>query len=263
MHISNFIPMLFTHRTVTNWTDEKDLLLLKEMGGQGIFEYKAGSPEKGGVWQVIASNLNCRNDLFDVLTSRGVRDRFTLLARKYKAKMSKEIKNSGIRGEELAEFELLMEELIALSEESDRKAESETDTAKKNAPAHREKATEIRQQAMETMAQRKKLQAEAADEEVKDKKRRRSGFDTMSWLAKKTKRDAELKEKEMKDQREKKEKETKERNDMMVLLQKQLQVQIDNQQKQQQRQNMIKQQLEGDDAAAATTTNAANVWSCV
>lgn len=63
------------------------------------------------------------------------------------------------------------------------------------------------------------------------------------WLAKKTKRDAELKEKEMKDQREeKRKKEGKERNDMIVLLQKPLQVQIDSQQKQQ---------------------HAANVWSCV
>lgn len=145
--------------------------------------------------------------------------------------MSKEIKSTGIGSEELAGFELLMEELIALSEESDRKAESETENAKKNAPADREKATEIRQQAVETMTQSKKLQAEVADEEVKNKKRRRSGFDTMSWLAKKTKRDAELKEKEMKDQREEKEKERKERNDMMVRLQKQLQVQIHNQQK--------------------------------
>lgn len=49
MHILNFIPLLFIYRTVTNWTDEKDLLLLKEMGGQAIFEYKAGRRERGGV----------------------------------------------------------------------------------------------------------------------------------------------------------------------------------------------------------------------
>lgn len=79
---------------------------------------------------------------------------------------------------------MLMEELIALSEECHRKAESETDTAKKNASADREKAIEIRQQTMdETMAQSKKRQAEAADEGVKHKKRRRSGFDNTSWLA--------------------------------------------------------------------------------
>lgn len=157
MHISNFVPTLFIHRTVTNWIGEKDLLLLKEMGGQGVFEYKAGSRERRGVWQVIASTLNCRNDLFHGLNSREVRDRSTLLARYNKAKMSKEIKSTGIGGEERTEFELPMKELIALSEESERKAESETETAKKkNTSADREKATEIRQRAMETMAQSEK-----------------------------------------------------------------------------------------------------------
>ena len=67
--------MLLNFRSAMNWTEEKDIMLLKEMGGQGIFEYKAGSRERGAVWQVIASNLNCHKDLFDV-TARGVRDRF-------------------------------------------------------------------------------------------------------------------------------------------------------------------------------------------
>ena len=37
------------------------------------------------------------------------------------------------------------------------------------------------------------------DEEVKDKKKRRSGVDTISWLKEKTEIDANLKEKEPKD----------------------------------------------------------------
>ena len=84
-------------------------MLLKEMGGQGIFQniyiniyiiHKAGSRERGAVWQVIASNLNCHKDLFDV-TARGVRDRFTLLSRRYKSKTTQELKDSGTGGEEL------------------------------------------------------------------------------------------------------------------------------------------------------------------
>ena len=58
---------------------------------------------------------------------------------------------------------------------------------------------------METIAQNIKHQAATANEEVKDKKRKRSGFDTMLWLAEKTTRDAEFKEKEIKDQRGKRE----------------------------------------------------------
>ena len=100
-----------------NWTEDKDILLLKEMGGQGIFHYKAGSRERGAVWQLIASNLNCRKDLF-VVTARGVRDRFTLLSRRYKSKTSRELQGSGTGGEELTDYEILIEDMIALNEES-------------------------------------------------------------------------------------------------------------------------------------------------
>ncbi|XP_078382732.1 uncharacterized protein LOC144665364 [Oculina patagonica] len=220
-----------------NWTEEKDVMLLKEMGGQGIFHYKAGSRERGAVWQVIASNLNCHKDLFDV-TARGVRDRFTLLSRRYKSKTSRELKGSGTGGDELTEFELLMEDMIALSEESDKKAAS----ARANANADRQKALEIRKKAMETMGESKKRQADA-DDEVKEKKKRRSGGDTMSWLREKTEIDAKLKEKELEEQKQEKEIERKERNEQMGLLRQQLQMQIDSQQQQQQQQNIMQQQM--------------------
>ena len=53
---SALILMLFNFRSAMNWTEDKDILLLKEMGGQGIFHYKAGGRERGAVWRVIASN---------------------------------------------------------------------------------------------------------------------------------------------------------------------------------------------------------------
>ena len=71
---------------------------------------------------MIVSNLNCHKDLFEV-TARGVRDRFTLLSRWHKSKTSRELKGSGTGGEELTEYEILIEDMIALSEESDKKAE--------------------------------------------------------------------------------------------------------------------------------------------
>lgn len=109
---SALILMLFNFRSAMNWTEDKDILLLKEMGGQGIFHYKAGSRERGAVWQVIASNLNCHKDLFEV-TARGVRDQFTLLSRQHKSKTSRELKGSGTGGEELTEYEILIEDMIA------------------------------------------------------------------------------------------------------------------------------------------------------
>ena len=44
---SALILVLFNFRSSMNWTEDKDILLLKEMGGQGIFHYKTGSREQG------------------------------------------------------------------------------------------------------------------------------------------------------------------------------------------------------------------------
>lgn len=77
------------------------------------------------------------------MTARGVRDQFTLLSRRHISKTSRELKGSGTSGEELTEYEILIEDMIALSEESHEKAESETGNAKANANADRQKALEI------------------------------------------------------------------------------------------------------------------------
>ncbi|KAK2562518.1 hypothetical protein P5673_014186 [Acropora cervicornis] len=195
-----------------NCTEDKDILLLKEMVGQGIFHYKAGSRERGAVSQVIASGTNQRL-----------------------------LKNSETGGEELTEYEILIEDMVALSEESDKKAESEAENAKANANADQQKASEIRKRAMETMGESKKRLA--VDKKVEEKKKRRSGFDTMSWLKEKTEIHAKVKDKELEDQKQKKEIERRERNEQMALLRQQLQMQVESQQQQQQQQNMIQQQL--------------------
>ena len=36
-----------------NWNEDKDILLLKEMGRQGIFHYKARSGEPLGKWLLV------------------------------------------------------------------------------------------------------------------------------------------------------------------------------------------------------------------
>jgi len=96
------------------------------------------------------------------VTARGVWDRFTLLFRRYKSKTSWELKGSGSGGEELTEYEILIEDMIALSEESDKKAESEA----ANADTDWQKTLEIRKKAMETMGESKKRLA--VDEEGED-----------------------------------------------------------------------------------------------
>lgn len=80
---------------------------------------------------------------------------------------------------------------------------------------------------METMGEKKNRLA--VDEEVREKKKRRSGVDNISWLKEKTEIDAKLKEKELEDRKQEKGIERRERNEQMALLRQQLQMQVENQ----------------------------------
>ena len=64
------------------WND-KDFFM-KEMASVGVFQHKSGSRERNQVWQQIATNLNVYPNFFVTLST--VRERFTTLMRKYKAK---------------------------------------------------------------------------------------------------------------------------------------------------------------------------------
>ena len=55
-----------------SWTEEKDILLMREMAAQGIFQFKTGSKERGNIWQAIASNLNGNKDQSLVMSAREV-----------------------------------------------------------------------------------------------------------------------------------------------------------------------------------------------
>ena len=150
-----------------SWTEEKDILLMREMAAQGIFQFKTGSKERGNIWQAIASNLNGNKDLFSYVSSRGCRDRFTLISRRYKAKTAEELKSTGGGSEdEPSEYDLLLEELTHLSEESDKRADTEAETAKKKVSAEKELALEVRKRAMETMGQTSKRSESGESEDV-------------------------------------------------------------------------------------------------
>ena len=226
-----------------SWMEEKDVLLMREMAAQGIFQFKSGSRERSTVWQAIAKNLNGHKDLFHSVTSRGVRDRFTPILRRYKAKNAEELKSTG--EDELSEYDLLLEELTHLSEESDKKANAEDESAKEKISAEKELALDIRKRAMETIGQTSKRTKsdELQDDEIKERKKRRTGGDTLAWLEKKADRDLKYKELQLEEQRKEREFQQRERKEQMELIQKQLQMQGESQKQQQQQQMMRMQQM--------------------
>ena len=230
------------------WTEEKDVMMMKEIAAQGVFQYKFGSRERGNVWNVVAQNLTSHTDLFDGLTERGARDRYTLISRRFKVKISEELKSSGIGGEPQTEYEILLEELVHLSDEAEKRAEIDAKSIKDKANLEKQKALDIRKKAMEKMGETRKRSAEDVEEEeeefqIKEQKKRRRGSETMLWLEKKAERDAKFRELQLEEQRRDREMQRGERKEQLDLQQKQLQMQLENQQQKQQQQTMLMQQM--------------------
>ena len=71
-----------------------------------------GSPERGRIWNSIAESLN-KLDKPKSKVKRSVRERFNLLAEKYKLKIRNEERASGI-SPEITELSVLLEEILAL-----------------------------------------------------------------------------------------------------------------------------------------------------
>ena len=70
------------------WTQDHDLMLLRETAFEDPFQFKKGSPDRGEVWSKIARSLNSSAELKFAVKQRSVRERFALLQAKYKEKMA-------------------------------------------------------------------------------------------------------------------------------------------------------------------------------
>ena len=212
------------------WSESHDILFAREVLVSSLYETRNGSPERGKVLDEIAENLNkLENPLFSV-SKRSLRDRLSLLIKRYKAKVREEDRESGINPED--EIDSLLEEICDKESEWILNPPSESKTKK----AQQDKATaeEIRNKAMETLGETKKWK----ENNVTDgstKKMRRSTGEAIHFLKEKAKADCLLKERELQ-LREK------EQSNSALLLERQSQMQNDMlmfiQQQQQDQQNM-------------------------
>jgi len=209
--------------------------------------YKTRSTEKGKEWETIAINLNdIQNPKFKV-TSRSVRDHYTLITYKKAQQLKEEEKASGIDVTP-TELDILLEEI--LEKQKAAKAEiASGDMLKKNAEKDRASAENIRKQAMERMSETRKREEDDDDDEeipAKKKKTRRSSHEMFGFLEQKVAMDHAIKQEELecrkkeqeaieKREREKldqQEKRAQQQNDTMVAMMEQ------QQQQQQQLQNL-------------------------
>ena len=231
------------------WTESKDLSLLRTIAAEGIFvNTKAGSRERGAAWLNVASALMAESL---TVTARSVRDRYHILAKKWKAKVGAEEKESGGGEKDMTEVEVLLEELVELESESEKVAEQQNEAKKAAAAKEKKQATEMRQRALERFGETRKRQTETEKEEgKKETKRRRSGGGALEWLKEKGESLRELKEKELQDKKEEREIQKMQHeqfvgqlqatqianNDQMKMFQQQMLQQMQQQQHQQQQQ---------------------------
>ena len=146
------------------------------------YKSKPNTPERGQAWESVAQQLNSIHQPIFRVTSRSVRDRFSLLSTKYAHKLRMEEKASGIEVWQSA-LEKLIQEIV--EREKNAKNELESKDRERKSKAEKEKASteEVRKQAMERVAKRKGDNEE--NREKKPKIRRRTA-DAIYYLREKS-----------------------------------------------------------------------------
>ena len=162
------------------WTEQKDVMLAREILLCEPFKYRAGSKERGSVWSQIATNLNTHPGF--TVSQRAVRDRFGILEKKAK-KRKREIENgTGISPED-SELDLALEEIIEKWEAADQEFQLDNQSKAKKLEKDKETAEEMRRMSMETLGASKKRKSDPYESaEEKRCKKRRGGSDTVQFL---------------------------------------------------------------------------------
>ena len=82
------------------WTNNHELALAREVLLLAPYCHKARTAEMGKVWQTMADNLNSHAKLRFLVTKKWVREYRKLLLDKYRTKMQREWRDSGVEVEE-------------------------------------------------------------------------------------------------------------------------------------------------------------------
>ena len=159
------------------WTEQHDNCLCQEILVLEPFKAKKGSIARGQIWDKIANNLNSLEHPQFRVTKRSVRERYTLLSDKFRAKMWDEEKASGIDTDR-SEVEKALKEIAekdAVVEETRQNDKKKVDSAK---------AAETRNRALENLGgtQKRQRKDEVENETEGRTKLRRSGGDTVAYL---------------------------------------------------------------------------------
>ena len=203
------------------WTEEHDVILVREMLANSLFaNTKRGTVQRGRKWSEIAEHLLSVETLRFKVDQRGVRERYSLLAKTYRKKIREEEGASGISTPKLSELDQALEDLIVREDEADRGIQ-ETGAQKRKVKDDKKDAEEIRKRAMERLGDRMKRSENGG----KVKKRRSSGNNTLEYLKERNERIDELRKQELELKKQELQQEERKNENMMKLMSQQLQQQ--------------------------------------
>ena len=131
------------------WSEEHDLMRCREVLVMEPIKYPKQSRQRGGIWGEIAQNLNGLSLPKFTVRTLSVRDRLTLLLKKYKEKMRNEEQGSGMKCDEERELEMALSEIIEKEQAADLKRKENTNTLTKKNENEQALAKESRLKAFE------------------------------------------------------------------------------------------------------------------
>ena len=173
------------------WLQAHDMALMQEILVFEPWEYRHGSSERGNIWERISESLNSLKELQFQVNARSVRDRYKLLADKFKHKERDELNASDI-SPEVTDLDNALSDIVERFDQGDKDMKQKTDKKKAASEADAHKAEEIRKRSLETFSE-----TDARNDLEKPKRQRNSGSDTLVYLREKGEREVKIKENEI------------------------------------------------------------------
>ena len=169
------------------WTMAHDILLCRELLAINPFKAKGKTIQRTKIWEMVVQHREEIHEPPFKVTVRAVRDRCSLLSKKFRKRMASEQKASGI-SPEMSELDILFEELPGVEDQSEEKRLSESEEKNKKTEQDRAKAVDMRKKAMENLLETTLRKSQ--EENQPKKNARRSTSDTIEHL--KERNDAEF-----------------------------------------------------------------------
>ena len=164
------------------WTEDHDIVFLRELLLYEPYKHRKGSIERGKVWELIGDALNQMAEPNFRVTARSVRDHLKNLIDNYKRKVREEEKASGISPEE-SEIDVALADIIERFEVADTEHLNENNVKKAKIAMDAEKAGEMRKRSLETFSETKERGGDCMET---PKRSRNNGSDTILYLREKS-----------------------------------------------------------------------------